>query len=340
MREGLSPRRYAQATEGPGQAARAWSDLRREQIEPSRVEVLANVSKTAVYRLQGAGPDGSAVIAKACRPAIFAIERVVYEQVLPRLALSKLQYYGSVEGKGDENGWLFLEDMGGEPYSGSVATHWSLAAEWLGTLHGDASRAGVEDLLPDRGPGYYLERLRSGRALILPWLGNNALAADDVAELRRVLSRCDVLESRWSEVTEMCGRMPRTLTHGDFQRKNVRIRSDGTHPSFLIVDWEMAGWGVPAVDLGGGRDLVAGTANAPSEPFLAVYRSVARQTWPSLSAADVRQMAIVGAVFRLLDAIEWASMVLPHHSARAIRNMQIYESMLSDLSQMLGWERA
>lgn len=344
MTESLVAKRRLQAVNGAQRAARAWSDLRGEQIEPTRVDVLREVTKTSVYRLDGVGPDSSAVIAKHCPPSTLAIERVVYEQVLPRLPLSKPRYYGSVEGKDDEYGWLFLEDMGGEPYSAGVAAHWTLAAEWLGTMHSTASRAGVEGLLPDRGPDHYLHCLRTGRDLLLRWPGHDALAADDVAGLRRIVSRCDVVESRWTEVTEMCARMPRTLAHGDFQGKNARIRSDRTGSTFLIVDWEMAGWGVPAVDLGGWavprRDMAASTANGPSEPFLAVYRSVVGQIWPNLSAADVTQIATVGALFRVLAAIEWATVDLPHRSVeQSIPTIRIYESMLSNLIQIFGWAR-
>jgi hypothetical protein len=332
---------HAKCIEDAQRAAAAWRDLSGEQLEPTRVEVLTDVHKTSVYRLEGVGPDRAAVIAKRCLRSILAIERVVYEQLLPRLPLSTPQYYGSMEGKDDEYGWLFLEDMGGEPYSSGLTAHWTVAAEWLGTLHSTAFHAGVEDLLPDRGPDHFLECLRASRDRILHWLGN-ARAVDDIADvaaMRRIVSRCDVVESRWSEVVEMCARMPRTLVHGDFQGKNARIRSDGTNSRFLIVDWEMAGCGVPAVDLGGwgipSRAMAVSTASAPSEPFLTAYLSAVRQIWPNLSAADVTQMATIGAVFRVLTATEWASVDLERSVYTSI---PLYESRLSTLTEIFGWD--
>src|SRR5205814_3728573 len=50
-----------------------------------------------VYRLQGAGPDSSAVIAKRSRKADALIERTIYEEILPRVTVPSLRYYGFLE---------------------------------------------------------------------------------------------------------------------------------------------------------------------------------------------------------------------------------------------------
>jgi thiamine kinase-like enzyme len=329
-----------QAGQGARRAVRAWGDLQGEQIEPTRVDIIKEVAKGAVYRLEGVGPEGSAVIAKRCRAASLVTERAVYEQVLPQLQLAQLQYYGSVEENGGEAGWLFLEDMGGEPYSRDAVTHRTLAAQWLGTIHSAASRDGVRHLLPDRGPAHYLEHLRTGRGLILRYLGNPALTAEGLADLRRIISQFDVVESRWAELTAICAEMPRTLVHGDFNGKNARVRADHAGLRFLMVDWEMAGWGVPAPDLAGWG--VPATLTGPGgarAPGLDVYRSVVRQTWPNLAAADVIRMAEVGAVFRVLAAIDWESLNLAHDWAwGSIRNMRVYQLLLSSLIRTFGWE--
>src|SRR5882724_10900500 len=46
-------------------AIRAWNELYPERMEPQKIETLKKKAKrSAVYRLEGLGPQGSAVIAK------------------------------------------------------------------------------------------------------------------------------------------------------------------------------------------------------------------------------------------------------------------------------------
>src|SRR5439155_21239331 len=139
-------------------AVKAWSQLNRERVEPESIEVLKfkrPESKSAVYRLNGVAPDGSAVIAKRCLAATAAVERIIYEEFLPRLPLPALRYYGHVDEPGGESCWLFLEDAGGLEYSPRDAGHRSLAARWLATIHAAAVGAGLETRLPTRDTDYY-----------------------------------------------------------------------------------------------------------------------------------------------------------------------------------------
>src|SRR5256885_3885528 len=68
-------------------AVLAWSRLNPERAVPDRItpaKFKANRPRNhlTVYRLEGVGPDGTAVIAKRREPGAGLIERTVYERIL------------------------------------------------------------------------------------------------------------------------------------------------------------------------------------------------------------------------------------------------------------------
>ena len=148
------------------QAVKAWAALNPERVEPESIEVLKFKrleSKSAVYRLNGVAPDGSAVVAKRCLAVTASVERIIYEELLSQLPLPAVRYYGHVDEPGGEFGWLFLENAGGLRYSPSDAGHRSIAARWLASIQAAAVGAGLETRLPPRDADYYLGLLRSTR---------------------------------------------------------------------------------------------------------------------------------------------------------------------------------
>src|SRR2546426_8285305 len=72
-------------------AVYAWSQLGPDRLEPDGVEVLKRKPKSSVYRLTGVGPDGSSIIAKRGRAETARVERMIYEEVLPRLPVPALR---------------------------------------------------------------------------------------------------------------------------------------------------------------------------------------------------------------------------------------------------------
>src|SRR5207244_4081301 len=69
-------------------AVRAWAALNPDRVVPESIEVLKFKrleSKSAVYRLNGVAPDGSAVVAKRCRAVTASVERMIYEEFLPQV---------------------------------------------------------------------------------------------------------------------------------------------------------------------------------------------------------------------------------------------------------------
>ena len=97
--------------------------------------------------------------------------------------------------------------------------------------------------------------------------------------------------------------MPRTVVHGDFIGKNMRIRTCPSGIVLLPFDWETAGWGHPITDLARFAD---DSAASSASPEICVYRSIVRQFWPQLGVHDIWVLANLGMVFRLIDAVNWA----------------------------------
>ena len=225
----------------------AWRKVAPDHGAPDRITKLKETRRSRVYRLHGAGPGGAPVIAKLGTLAGAAIERTIYEDVLPTLPVTALRLYGLLEDGARQ--WLFLEDSGDQRYSYNLEEHRAIAGRWFGSMHSSAARRAAPACLPERGPSYYLEALRSSRETICHSFANPFLHPDDRLALEALLKLYDVIESHWAEVVRLCDPMPRTLVHGDMSAKNARVRTRPAGNILVIFDWDGAGWGVPAVDL-------------------------------------------------------------------------------------------
>jgi hypothetical protein len=245
------------------------------------------------------------------------IESMIYDEILPNLPIPSLNYYGMLKEANGEFCWLFLEDAGDESYSAHVAEHRALGAQWLGLMHTSATHGAAPACLPDKGPEHYFKRLQSARDRILHHFVDHTFQADDLAPLEAVVSHCELLESNWDRVGELCERLPRTLVHGDFVPKNLRVLSNQAGVALLPFDWGEAGWGVPATDI--------------MQVELDAYWSVVCDHWSWLNYQTIYSSAIVGRIFRCLDAIHWELEGFRHKGAsKTISCMRIYESSLAD----------
>src|SRR5919108_4077339 len=148
-------------------AFRAWARLCGGETRTMKIEVLKQGRrKRMVYRLSGSGTAGEDVIAKRSLREYFRVERTIYENILPDVPARLLKYYGSTEDDDPHYGWLFTEDADGREYNSRYKAHRIAAARWLGALHTSSAYHQALSKLPDRGPRYYLERLRSARQWI------------------------------------------------------------------------------------------------------------------------------------------------------------------------------
>jgi Ser/Thr protein kinase RdoA (MazF antagonist) len=183
-------------------------------------------------------------------------------------------------------------------------------------------RADFKSCLPDRDLDHYLRLLRDSRAILLRHLDAGALPFEDAAVFRTISTHLDELESLWDELVKICAVMPRTLVHGDFVIKNLRVRESSKGPALLVFDWEFTGWGIPAADLTQFIDLAA-------SPDLGRYCSILNREHSYLDLREIQAVAACGNLLRLVDQMSWATagheFVLPAQLVRATSLLQFYE---------------
>jgi len=313
-------------------AVKAWRTLQTEWFETDQIEILKLKSKSAVYRLSGVGPDGSAVIAKRCPTATAVVERAIYDQFLTQLPLPALHCYGLVTEPEAESCWLFVEDAGQHAYSPGLEDHRALAGQWLGTVHRLPVSAELQALLPDRGPAHYLKLLRSALEVMVDLAESPVLTAGEVALLRTVIVQYRAIETRWDEFVQFYGACPRTVVHGDFVIKNLRLQNGASAPALLVYDWEMGGWGVPATDL-------AQSLGRCASPDLEAYCSALQHNGSQIST--VRRLANFGNLLRLVNKIFWDTLGIGgktrKHLLRPVAALRHYEPQLAAALRLLDW---
>jgi ATP-binding cassette subfamily B protein len=318
-------------------AVHAWCQL-YPHAEPIGITPLrVRRKKNQVYRLEGAGRARAGVIAKRCPKAVATVERTAYEEILPGATVPSLHYYGSLEEPDGEYCWLFMEEATGADYSNLLVEHRAHAARWLGLLHISAAEADAKGQLPDAGPIRYLGLVRAIREIMRRHLDNPVLSPDDVSFIEGIQARLDDLAVHWHWVEELCDGVPKTLVHGDFNGKNMRLRSANGDTSVVVFDWEHAGWGVPAVDL---AQLTVPARRLSANPDLPTYWSTAREQWPQVSLETLRRLAYCGTVFRTLSALSWDAQNLSNDWAHAfVGGMQLYATELDGALERLDWVR-
>lgn len=302
-------------------AARAWMSLGGAM--PASVALLreATKSKPSLHRLTFTAP-ALVAYAKCDHAGGLAVERRIYETILPRLPVTTAPYRGACV---DDEGltWLFVEDVGERCLSPVDPEHRRLAGRWLGLLHRSAAEIVAGEQLPEVGPRRYLAHLREARAEIRRCSGNRGLAPADREVLNEVLAEGEALERRWARIEQAYGEFPVTLVHGDFQSKNLRIHMGDRGPVLRPIDWEMAGRGVPAADLA--RASSPGLIMQVDPP---AYGEVMRERWPLLDDAGIRRLSILGHLLKPLDGIFWSCADLrfedPRCLVRPISSMRRY----------------
>ena len=272
----------------------AWQRLRPDGPEPEAIQLLVRKEKTTVCRLVGSAAAGYPVIAKRTRGRIAAVERNVYERILPRVPLTFPRWYGSVDDAPSEFCWLFLEDDAGDSaFSPDNRVHRALAACWVAVLHAVGAHVQGVAGLRQRGACEALERLRTTRERILGQLGDGGRSAREREALGAILTSFDVIEGRWEECAAICDEVPRTLVHGDFTKRNLRVRPRSEATELLVLDWEHAGFGFPGADL-----LVV-------DPVC--YARAIGEHGCRLDAGRLARVVRIGRLFRCLAEVDWES---------------------------------
>src|SRR5262249_1409083 len=177
---------------------------------------------------------------------------------------------------------------------------------------------------------------------ILGNLTNPALSAADVAVLEAVVRQGDTAAAHWGQVEKLCAGTPRTLIHGDYAPKNMRVRTGPAGTVLPPFAWGSAGWGVPAADLVQAAPTVSGAGPALAaywaSPDLAVYGTVVRESGLPVDAGDLRPLAAVGKLFRCLICINLdAQSFATDWVADAARKMRVYRAEMADALRAAGW---
>src|SRR5260221_341952 len=168
--------------------------------------------------------------------------------------------------------------------------------------------------------------LQRGVGNIVKAFANPALKAEEQGVLEAIVAQCDFLDSRWNQVNALCQGMPPTFVHGDLKAKNIRVRHTSHGIAVLPFDWEIAGWGVPAVDL-------------LKCPDLAICWAEAQGHWPDLKLRELERLAEVGELFRALIAIYWKSLALIYEWVEwPVEKLRLYRAKLAECIQSLGLE--
>lgn len=308
----------------------AWRKLKPKHDDPARITALKKQkrkSKSSVYRLEGITKEDTNVIAKRCRRGTALLESIIYEKILSQLPVTSLKYYGYVE-ENEQFCWLFIEDSAGVPYKPSSEDHQTLVTQWLARLHTSASHVAAAAQLPDRGTNYYIGHLRYARDEIKQNLFNPMLNINDIEVLESILLLLDVVECHWSQVEKCCERLPLTLVHGDFQPKNVHVRNGQVGIVLFPMDWEHAGWAVPAVDL--------------SSFDINAYWLTVRDYWPTLDFKDIQRLQHIGKIFRYIVCVSWAASgvasELGEWVEKTTKDMRKFESWLKEAIEEIGWQ--
>ena len=308
-------------------AVHAWTAMWGTQEVPERIEVLRRLTSSTVYRLVAVGPAGRNVIAKRTPAERAAVELLVYERLLPHLPVTAPRYYGSRPTDGQQGYcWIFLEDVGADQYSDETKAHRMMAARWVARMHATAAQLPAARELPDGSPHRYLEHLCDARENIQRRLPGPDLTGRDVETLQHVVRVLDGLESRWSQVESQCVGLPATVVHGDFRPKNVYLRSSGTGISCYPIDWETAGWGVPAADL--------------TRIDVDTYWTCAREWRAGLELDTVHRLVTLGQAFCAIAGIAWDSTGLRFDTRRMISrelaSMEVLTRRLVDAARTMG----
>jgi aminoglycoside phosphotransferase (APT) family kinase protein len=223
------------------------SELGFAPDECLHVNVLELGKTSSVYRLSWRNPTPGSCILKQCAPVAGRRERALYESVVPALPLPKPHYFGSREDE-ERSVWLVLEDAGDtEPSLESPGSR-SLLTEWAASLHVRGAQLTLGDL-PDAGPNHFASRLADAESELEKRLADEEVDDDEADVLLRCAERCRELDALWPLITRTCSAFPRTIVHGDLVEENLRLLPVNDGHVLLALDWESAGWGVPAIDL-------------------------------------------------------------------------------------------
>ncbi|MDQ3844918.1 MAG: aminoglycoside phosphotransferase family protein, partial [Bacteroidota bacterium] len=271
-------------------AVQMWRELVGKNSIPCSINKLKINKRKEVYRLNGVGPSGYSVIGKRALRSTLSIERIVYEKILPQIPSAYLKYYGFIEEKESDFCWLFIEEAPGVPYSELNGLHRALASNWLAIMNVTTAHLPPPNLLPIVSYHRHLSCLNMASDIIIKYFTHPVLTKKDTAILENIIGYFTVIKNHWDEVSGFCDSLPLCLIHGDFYGKNIHVNEKDCNPELYVMDWEAAGWGIPAEDFG--------------ELDVGVYWSVVKNLDFPLTLQNVQWLSNFGLMFKYINLIQ------------------------------------
>lgn len=271
-------------------AFRAWDHLFPGSSAPTSVDIVQEGRRaSSVYRVIPGG-GGQPIIAKRLIERSGVVERVIYEDILPRAGVATAPFLGGTHF--ESNRWIFMSEIAGRSLRENEGSDRRELAHWLGTLH-----CAIDwDLthLPDKSPAHYLTLVRDSIQVLDELVSHNEPPSRKSRAFATVLGQLAQLESHWAALVEECSAGPRTLVHGDLVSHNVFILDEPeageARARVLVIDWEKAGWGTPSEDL--------------AAVDIETYRKHVSSRWP-FPEAQWQRLATIGRFFRCVVFVDW-----------------------------------
>ena len=177
-------------------------------------------------------------------------EIAFYQEWAPRLGTAVPHVFYAGPEPGTDFGIIILEDVAAT-HRFHASDHVWRSDELRRALRGYARLHVQGAALAGSGPppGWlfprYEERVR-GRATELPEMIGSLVSAGVCPPLRDV----ELLIERTLATSEALAGHPVTVLHNDVAPQNIGLRQGAARlPDVCLVDWEMAGWGLPEMDL-------------------------------------------------------------------------------------------
>lgn len=307
-------------------AVTAWQTLHPESKAIFSVSTIQpHYRKSTVVRLDGVtGYEGS-IMAKRCPTPQARIEHLVYTKILSQIPYPALHSFGMLEGPSSGYSWLFIEEAVGEDYSYKDVGHRSLAAEWLGVLHVTAAKITAQDDLPARDIEHYLGLTSQARKTLEESSANPALTGEQLQVINDLRKQSELLQSRISEIQPIFDGIPKTIVHGGFYGKNVRVGWRQGRQVILAYDWESAGWGCPAIDL--------------AFVDLGLYQAQCSAYGLDLSLSILSEIAVFGKMLWVIKAIpgERQTLASPWLD-KVMSKFAYYRDEMNQAMQIAAWE--
>jgi aminoglycoside phosphotransferase (APT) family kinase protein len=217
----------------------------------------------------------------------------VYRDLLAGAGLGTARYYGSLWNESQGRYWLLLELVDGVVVKDQNVEHGSMAAGWLGEMHGyflrNPERLEGCDFLTRHDAEYF--RSKAAQAVS----DAEQIAPPSAARLARIAER-------YRPITKVMASQPLTLVHGAYIPWHIVLDTTRQPVRVCPIDWELAALGAPLYDL---AFFIDGAEPEARDLICDAYLRAAEEQ--GVPAPDTREARYIVDCFRLHRIFDWLS---------------------------------